>query len=222
MRESYHDELDATSGRIQTMAELVRTAVKDATTALTSADLTVAERVISDDSRIDALNEEIERRCFDLLARQAPVAGELRTVVAVLRMCYELARMGDLAAHIAKIARLRFPEVAVPPTVAAQFSEMSRIADAMIAKAEKTLADRDAEAARSLAAEDSRMDDLRREQFRLLLGDDWTYGVESAVDTALLGRYYERIADHAVAVGSRVIYIVTGEAPEGEDWPTAY
>ncbi|MDU1417346.1 MAG: PhoU domain-containing protein [Cutibacterium avidum] len=192
MRESYHDELNATSGRILTMAELVRVAVKDATEALIGADLTTAERVISDDSKVDALNEEIERRCFDLLARQAPVAGELRTVVAVLRMCYELARMGDLAAHVAKIARLRFPEVAVPPQVADQFVEMSRIADS------------------------------RRDQFRLLLGDDWTYGVESAVDTALLGRYYERIADHAVAVGSRVIYIVTGKAPAGEDWPSAY
>ena len=95
-------------------------------------------------------------------------------------------------------------------------------ADSMIGKAEKTLADRDAEAAESLASEDSKMDDLRRDQFRLLLGDDWTYGVESAVDTALLGRYYERIADHAVAVGSRVIYIVTGEGPAGEDWPSAY
>ena len=95
MRESYHDELNATSGRILTMAELVRVAVKDATEALIGADLTTAERVISDDSKVDALNEEIERRCFDLLARQAPVAGELRTVVAVLRMCYELARMGD-------------------------------------------------------------------------------------------------------------------------------
>lgn len=222
MRESYHDELNATSGRILTMAELVRVAVKDATTALIGADLTTAERVISDDSKVDSLNEEIERRCFDLLARQAPVAGELRTIVAMLRMCYELARMGDLAAHVAKIARLRFPEVAVPPQVADQFVEMSKIADSMIGKAEKTLADRDAEAAESLASEDSKMDDLRRDQFRLLLGDDWTYGVESAVDTALLGRYYERIADHAVAVGSRVIYIVTGEGPAGEDWPSAY
>ena len=110
----------------------------------------------------------------------------------------------------------------MPPQVADQFVEMSRIADSMIAKAEKTLADRDAQAAEFLASEDSKMDELRRDQFRLLLGDDWTYGVESAVDTALLGRYYERIADHAVAVGSRVIYIVTGKAPAGEDWPSAY
>jgi len=99
---------------------------------------------------------------------------------------------------------------------------MSKIADSMIGKAENTLADRDAEAAESLASEDSKMDDLRRDQFRLLLGDDWTYGVESAVDTALLGRYYERIADHAVAVGSRGIYIGTGAGPAGEDWPSAY
>jgi len=132
MRESYHDELNATSGRILTMAELVRVAVKDATAALLGADLTTAERVISDDSKVDSLNEEIERRCFDLLARQAPVAGELRTIVAMLRMCYELARMGDLAAHVAKIARLRFPEVAVPPQVPDQFVEMSKIDDSKV------------------------------------------------------------------------------------------
>ncbi|WP_130864717.1 phosphate signaling complex protein PhoU [Acidipropionibacterium timonense] len=222
MRESYHDELNATTEQIVTMAGLVRTAVRDATEALVGADLTTAERVISDDAKVDALNDEIEQRSFQLLARQAPVAGELRTVVAVLRMTYELSRMGDLAAHVAKIARLRYPEVAAPEPVARQFEQMATIADSMIATAISTLEDRDADAARDLASQDSSMDELRREQFRMLLGDDWTYGVEKAVDTALLGRYYERIADHAVAVGSRVIYIVTGEAPEGEDWPKAF
>lgn len=222
MRETYHDELESTTNSIVTMADLVRRAVRDATSALIEADLTTAERVISDDSRIDALSDEVEQRSFQLLARQAPVAGELRTVVAVLRMCYELARMGDLAAHVAKIARLRYPETAVPEPVAAQFVRMSQIADKMITTASETLSTRNADTARTLASEDSAMDELRRDQFRLLLGDDWTYGVEKAVDTALLGRYYERIADHAVAVGSRVIYIVTGEAPEGEDWPKAF
>lgn len=222
MRESYHDELEATSNDVVTMAQLVRTAVADATSALINADLPVAEKVISDDDKVDALHDGIEQRSFNLLARQAPVAGELRTVIAMLRMCYELSRMGDLAVHVAETARLRYPDHAVPEPVAEQFSEMARLADGMIATATRTLVDRDAEAAEKLAAEDSAVDNLRAEQFRLLLGDDWTYGVEKAVDTALLGRYYERIADHAVAIGSRVIYIVNGEAPEGEDWPKAF
>lgn len=222
MRESYHDELEATTNDVVTMAQLVRTAVAEATSSLIDADLARAEKVISDDARVDDLHDGVELRCFNLLARQAPVAGELRTVIAVLRMCYELSRMGDLAVHVAETARLRFPEHAVPDPVAEQFSEMARLADAMIATATRTLIDRDAEDAERLASDDSAVDDLRREQFQLLLGDDWTYGVEKAVDTALLGRYYERIADHAVAIGSRVIYIVSGEAPEGENWPKAF
>lgn len=222
MRDSYRDELDATTELIVTVAGLVRTAVQDATTALVTADLTIAERVISGDARIDELTKEIEQRSFQLLARQAPVAGELRTVVAVLRMSYSLDRMGDLAAHIAKIARLRYPEVAAPEPIADQIKQMAETADSMIATAITTLENRDAEAAAGLATADSEMDELRSDQFHLLLSDDWEYGVEKAVDTALLGRYYERIADHAVAMGARTIYIVTGEAPEGENWPSSF
>ena len=126
MRDSYRDELNATTELIVTVAGLVRTAVQDATTALVTADLTIAERVISGDTRIDELTKEIEQRSFQLLARQAPVAGELRTVVAVLRMSYSLDRMGDLAAHIAKIARLRYPEVAAPERLPTRSSRWLR------------------------------------------------------------------------------------------------
>ena len=139
MRDSYRDELNATTELIVTVAGLVRTAVQDATTALVTADLTIAERVISGDARIDELTKEIEQRSFQLLARQAPVAGELRTVVAVLRMSYSLDRMGDLAAHIAKIARLRYPEVAAPEPIADQIKQMAETADSMIATAITTL-----------------------------------------------------------------------------------
>lgn len=222
MRESYHDELAANTNDVVTMSALVRTAVERATAALIDADLAVAEEVISADSKLDALHDEIEQRSFNLLARQAPVAGELRTVVAVLRMCYELSRMGDLAVHVAETARHRYPDHAVPDPVAQQFTKMATIADKMIATAGQTLVDRDVEDAMKLASQDTAIDDIRAEQFRMLLSDTWQYGVEEAVDTALLGRYYERIADHAVAIGSRVIYIVTGEAPEGEDWPKAF
>jgi phosphate transport system protein len=222
MRESYHDELDANTDDVVSMANLVRTAVERSTSSLINADLGVAEQVISDDAKIDALHDEIEQRSFNLLARQAPVAGELRTVVAVLRMCYELSRMGDLAVHVAETARHRYPDHAVPQPVAEQFTQMAQIADTMIATAAQTLVDRDVEDAKHLADRDTAIDNIRAEQFRMLLSDTWQYGVEEAVDTALLGRYYERIADHAVAIGSRVIYIVTGEAPEGENWPKAF
>ncbi|MEL4357653.1 MULTISPECIES: phosphate signaling complex protein PhoU [unclassified Luteococcus] len=221
MRETYHEELNDVVNQLVSMSSNVRSAVHDATRALLQADLRMAERVIADDARLDAMHEQIERQCFQLLARQAPVAGELRTIVAALRMVFELARMGDLAAHVAKIARMRYPEHAVPEDLVANFSRMSELADAMIAAAGRTLDERDVEEAEKLAEHDEEMDALRAEQFQVLLADDWQHGVEKAVDAALLGRYYERIADHAVAMGRRIIYIITGEAPEGENWPNA-
>lgn len=220
MRESYHGELAAVIDELVGMTDSVRVAVRDATHALLNGDLATAERVIARDARLDALHDEIEERCFSLVARQAPVAGELRTILAALRMVGELGRMGDLAAHVAKIARLRYPEHAVPDTMVASFSRMATVAEDMVAVAGRVLADRDVEDAEKLAVSDEEIDDLRSAQFRVLLGPEWTHGVEAAVDAALLGRYYERIADHAVAMGARIIYLITGQAPVGEDWPT--
>lgn len=222
MRENYHEELESIINDLVAMTDLVKTAVQDSTTALVQADLNTAEAVISADAKIDAIHDDIEQRSFILLARQAPVAGELRTVVAAMRMTFELARMGDLAAHIAKIARLRYPEKAVPSDLEPNFARMAELGIQMIDTAMRTLAERSTTEALRLADEDEEMDELRREQFKVLLSDDWQHGVEKAVDSALLGRYYERIADHAVALGRRIIYIITGEAPAGENWPNTY
>lgn len=219
MRESYHGNLNEVTNELVVMSDDVAMALKDATTALLSADLGLAESVISNDTKIDAKHDDIERRCFELLALEAPVAGELRTIVAALRMVAELGRMGDLVAHIAKIARLRYPEHVLPEALRENFARMAHVAEDMVETAGATLRDRNVEDALSLAQSDEEMDELRRSQFRIVLGKDWNYGVEAAVDAALLGRYYERIADHAVAMGRRVVYLVTGEAPEGENWP---
>ncbi|PIF02688.1 MAG: phosphate transport system regulatory protein PhoU [Propionibacterium sp.] len=221
MRESYHHQLDAVLQRMVQMADLVSIAVGKASAALLEADISKAEEVITDDAQLDAMHEELEFACLSLLARQAPVAGELRTIVSAIRVVFELARMGDLSAHIAKISRLRYPNSAVPEALRENFVTMSQIAQTMIDLARHTLAERDAKAAEGLAIDDEKMDQLRRIQFQILLSEDWDEGVEKAVDTALLGRYYERLADHAVAVGRRVIYIITGEVPQGEEWPNA-
>jgi phosphate transport system protein len=221
MRDNYHESLQSVVNDLVGMSEAVQVAVRDATRALLEADLAVAEQVISEDSRIDQLHDQLESRCFTLLARQAPVAGELRTVVAAMRMVADLARMGDLAAHVAKIARLRYPERAVPEGLVPNFTLMARVAGEMVSTAGRSLRDRNAHDAGKLADSDEEMDELRRSQFRLMLGKDWPYSVEAAVDVALLGRYYERIADHAVLMASRVIYVVTGLMPEGENWPVA-
>lgn len=221
MRSSYHEELDAIIDQLVHMASLVETAMKEASDALLNADLTRAEAVISGDAQLDALHEEMEYRCLSLLALQAPVAGELRMVVSAIRVVFELARMGDLSAHVAKIARLRYPEHAVPADLEPNFRKMADIAVEMISLARITLSENDAKEALRLAKIDSQVDDLRGEHFKVVLSDSWDGSIEDAVDVALLGRYYERFCDHAVAVGRRTIYLVTGEFPEGEDWPNA-
>ena len=221
MRESYHESLDGVIDDLVGMNQRVQVAVRLATQALLEADLATAEQVISDDAALDTLHDELEARCFTLLARQAPVAGELRTVVAAMRMIADLARMGDLAAHIAKIARLRYPEKAVPEALVPNFALMARVAENMVETAGRSLRERNAHDAGKLADSDEEMDELRKGQFRVLMGKEWPYSVEAAVDVALLGRYYERIADHAVIMASRVIYVVTGSVPEGENWTVA-
>lgn len=221
MRESYHEALSAVVSDLVTMTDLVQEAVHGATTALLGADLAAAERVISEDSRLDAMHDDLENRCFALLARQAPVAGELRTLVAALRMVSDLARMGDLSAHIAKIARMRYPKHAVPEAMVGNFERLSAVAESMVAMAGSTLRQQNVLDAERMADHDEEADELRAMQFRQVLAEDWPYGVEAAVDVALLGRYYERISDHAVLMGSRVIYIVTGLHPEGENWTIA-
>ena len=219
MRELYREQLDDVLADLAQMAQEVSTAVRSATSALLEADIHLAEQVISGDEQLDLRQSDIERRSFDLLALQAPVAGELRIIVASLRMVAELERMGDLAAHVAKIARLRYPESAIPEALRPSFVKMGDVAEKMVIAAGQTLHDRNVQNAEELRTRDQEMDDLRRTQFRVLLSDDWPYGVEAAVDVALLGRYYERIADHAASMARRIIYVVTGQFPEHEHWP---
>ncbi|HWU22196.1 MAG TPA: phosphate signaling complex protein PhoU [Nocardioides sp.] len=213
MREAFVDELDATFTDLAAMCRRVETAVRDATAALTTGDSAIAERVISGDAEIDAMRERIEEEAFELLSLQAPVAGDLRLVVAALRMVSELERMGDLSVHVAKIARLRVPDLAVPDEVRPTMDRMAEVAEDMVKRVGAIIATRDVEAAIALGRDDEEMDQLRRRSFAEMLGEDWPHGVEAAVDLALLGRYYERIADHAVSIANRVVYVVTGHKP---------
>jgi phosphate transport system protein len=213
MRDAYADQLDSIRDDLLTMTRLVGNAVSSATNALLDGDAAVAEKVISDDVAIDSLRVAIENNSFELLSLQNPVAGDLRMLVASLRMVSEFERMGDLAVHVAKIARLRVPEVAVPDEVVPTIARMAAVAEVMIAKVGHVIANSDVAAAEELEEVDEEMDKLRRSSFRELLGSDWKHGVEPAVDIALLGRYYERIADHAVSIARRVVFLVTGEQP---------
>jgi phosphate transport system protein len=211
MREAFHDQLDAIFVDLATMCGQVETAVNRATAALLTGDASIAEEVISADQAIDANRERVEDNAFALLSLQQPVAGDLRVVVSALRMVSELERMGDLSVHVAKIARLRVPNIAVPESSRETMVKMAEVAEDMVRRVKAIIADRDVEAAIALGRDDEIMDQLRRRSFVELLGDDWAHGVEAAVDIALLGRYYERIADHAVSIANRVIFVVTGE-----------
>ena len=147
----------------------------------------------------------------DLLARQQPVATDLRMVVTAMRMSADLERMGDLARHVAKVARLRFPESAVPADIRATILQMGQVAERSVAKAGQVIASKDVEAAKTLERDDDAMDDLHRQLFNRLIDGSWQHGTEAAVDITLIGRYFERFADHAVSVAHRVVYLVTGE-----------
>ncbi|WP_372733904.1 phosphate signaling complex protein PhoU [Nocardioides sp.] len=213
MREVFHEQLDSIFLDLADICGRVKAAVHLATEALLTGDIDVAERVIGDDVAIDLARERVEDSAFSLLSLQQPVAGDLRTLVAALRMVTELERMGDLSVHVAKIARLRVPNIAVPAEVQPTISQMAEVAEHMVDKVSAIITHRDVAAAIELGRDDEVMDRLRRLSFTELLSDDWQHGVEAAVDIALLGRYYERIADHAVSVANRVVFVVTGENP---------
>ncbi|WP_121257933.1 phosphate signaling complex protein PhoU [Nocardioides ferulae] len=217
MREAFHEQLDSMFADLADIAHKVQTSVQRATAALLSGDADMAEHVISADVEIDRARERVEDTAFSLLSLQQPVAGDLRTVVAALRMVSELERMGDLSVHVAKIARLRVPNVAVPDELRPTLVRMAEVAQEMVGQVTSIITTRDVEAAIALGRADEEMDQLRRASFSVLLGDGWTHGVEAAVDIALLGRYYERIADHAVSVANRVVFVVTGENPAAVD-----
>ena len=214
MRDAYHEELDGLSDRLVEMTRLVRSAMARASTALLDADLRLAEEVISADEHVNKLETEIEATVFDLMARQQPVANDLRTLITALRMSGDLERMGDLAVHLAKTARRRHPDSAVPPELQATVLEMGQIAERMIAKAGSVIASQDVAMGLELDADDDQMDRLHRKLFDALLSPKWNHGVEPAVDISLAGRYFERFADHAVHVAENVVYLVTGQHPE--------
>ena len=211
MRAEFHADLADVSRLLVEMADEVRAMLRRATSALLNADRGLAEGVITGDDAVDGLHKEVEEKVYGLLARQAPVASDLRLVVTALHIATDLERMGDLADHVAKTALRRHPACAVPPEVATVIKDMADVADRIVAKISQVLANPDASRAAELERDDDDMDELHRGLFVLLLGAAWQHGVEAAIDGALLGRFYERYADHAVNAGHHMFYLVTGE-----------
>lgn len=213
MREAYHVELEKLADKLADMSVQVAGAMEKATKALLDADLSLAEQVIGNDAKIDDLRAACEEEAYALLALQAPVATDLRTVLAVIHAAESLERMGDLALHVAKAARRRHPDPAVPEPVRADFAEMGAAVVKLALRAKEVIQSRDVDAARSIEAEDDRVDEIHRHLFSVIMAKDWEFGVPAAVDVTLLGRFYERYADHAVSVAKRMVFVATGKMP---------
>jgi len=217
MRDVYHDELDEIGVRIVEMTRMVARAMQQATGALLDADVITADRVVAEDARVDDLGARLEDAVFDLIARQQPVATDLRVLISTLHLAADLERMGDLAAHVAKIVSWRYPDRPVPADARDVIAQMGRVAMSLVGKVAEVVEGRDAELAEEIEAGDDAMDALRRELFTMVLSPNWAHGTETAIDMTLLGRYYERFADHAVAIALQTIFIVTGEHPPRTD-----
>jgi len=213
MREAYHVELEQLADHLAAMSVQVADAMERATRALLEADLSLAEQVISDDSKVDDARAQCEEQAYALLALQAPVATDLRTVLAAIHAAESLERMGDLALHVAKAARRRHPDPVLPESVRPYFAEMGEVAVKLAHQTEQVIKSKDVEAAKTLESDDDQVDDIHRHLFTVLMDREWPYGVAAAVDVTLLGRFYERYADHAVSVAKRMIFVVTGKMP---------
>lgn len=221
MRSQFHGELDTINEQLVEMSELAARALARATQALMEADLGLAQSVISDDQFIDALRRDLDNRAIDVLARQQPVATDLRQMVTTLRMSSDLERAGDLARHVAKLARLRYPALVLPEQLRPTFAEMAETAQRMVLRAGEIVARSDANGASELIQADDTMDRLHRDVFRQLLDPSWGGSTQATVDATLLSRYYERFGDHAVSVALRVVFLVTGVWHD-EQMPGAY
>jgi phosphate transport system protein len=214
MRETFRAELDTLIDEMARATRLTGQMMTKASTALSQADLGLAELVISGGGELKALCDDMDQRCIKLLALQAPVATDLRIVIAAMHTVGDLERMCNLAQHIAKIARMKHPTVPIPGDVRPVFARMGLLATDLAKDAATAIESQDPLSADRLARADEEVDALRRQIFRILFAEDWSHGVEPAVDAALIGRYYERFADHAVAIARQVSFLVTGLPPE--------
>ena len=211
IRSVFQDELDSVSQSLVDLCEKVAGTIQKATQSLLTGDLKLAEEIIASDIAIDDFQHDLDARIIDIVARQQPVASDLRALATALRMSADLERMGDLAHHIAKVTRIRHPQAAVPAEFNQLFESLGRAAEKIARKTAVVISTRDTDMALEIERDDDEIDDLHRQLITALVAPNWKHGVETAVDLTLLGRYYERYADHAVSVSRRVYFLVTGK-----------
>jgi phosphate transport system protein len=211
MREVFQQELREVQDRLVEISGLVATSIENATSAFNESNVALAETVIEDDDKIDALALELDELAIQILARQQPVARDLRIVVSALRISASLERMGDMAEHIAQLARYRFPEKVVPKSLRPTFVEMGRLDVEIARKLTELLKTEDLAIAEYIRNEDDKVDELHVSVFDKVLGEKWKGEAADTVDATLASRYHERFADHAVSIAKKVQYLATGD-----------
>ncbi|HTL40329.1 MAG TPA: phosphate signaling complex protein PhoU [Pseudolysinimonas sp.] len=211
MREVFQQELREVQDRLVEISDLVAVSIQNATSAFNDSNVALAETVIEDDHKIDTLALELDELAIQILARQQPVARDLRIVVSALRISASLERMGDMAEHIAQLARYRFPEKVVPKSLRPTFVEMGRLDVEIARKLTELLRSEDLGIAEYIRNEDDKVDDLHVSVFDKVLGEKWKGEAADTVDATLASRYHERFADHAVSIAKKVQYLATGD-----------
>ena len=211
MRELFQQELLEVQERLVAIAELVTASMADAVESFNKSDVTLAESVIARDNQIDDAVVELDEHAITILARQSPVAKDLRLVVSALRFSSTLERMGDMAEHLAQLARYRFPEKVVPKTIRPTFKEMGALDVEMSKMLVELLKTQDTAIAQKIRDEDDKVDALHLSVFETVLSDTWSQEAETTVDATLASRYLERFADHAVSIAKKMVYLSTGE-----------
>ncbi|MCM3614666.1 phosphate signaling complex protein PhoU [Microbacterium enclense] len=217
MREVFHQSLEDVQNRLVEIADLVTIAIDRATRAFGTSDVALAEEVIEADAVIDEKAVELDELAIEILARQQPVARDLRIVVTALRVSASLERMGDMAEHIAQLARSRFPERAIPKGLKSTFTRMGELDVEVARKLAELLRTQDLRIAEAIRDADDDIDELHVSVFEKVLGDSWKGEATATVDATLASRYHERFADHAVSVAKKVIYLATGDWAGADD-----
>lgn len=211
MREVFHQSLEDVQDRLVEIAELVTVAIDKATRAFGSSDVALAEEVIDADAIIDEKAIALDEQAIEILARQQPVARDLRIVVSALRISASLERMGDIAEHIAQLTRMRFPERAIPKGLKSTFLKMGELDVEVARQLTELLRTQDLAIAEELRNADDKLDELHLSVFEKVLSDSWQGEAAATVDATLASRYHERFADHAVSIAKKVAYLATGD-----------
>ncbi|MEN9707441.1 MAG: hypothetical protein RIS31_1007 [Actinomycetota bacterium] len=216
MREVFQTELKEVQDRLVEIAGDATRIMEQASAAFVNSDVILAEQALASADAIHEKALSLDESVIRILARQSPVARDLRILVSALRISASLERMGALAGHIAQIARFRYPGSAIPTALRPTFEEMGKLDLQLGKKVVNLLQNTDVDLAKEIQAEDARVDELHRQVFDIVLSDEWEENAMFTVDVTLASRYHERFADHVVDISAKVSYLTTGAWNEAE------